>query len=84
MLVPDRRRHSFVKNLYSPTPDFELEGLAMRVPSPPHREEKRQSIHVRLVETGSNATHTEGKQNAETGQLMAVSYGQKNNSGFAR
>lgn len=39
--------------------DFELEGLAMRVPSPPIREEKKSTIHVRLVETGSNASHTE-------------------------
>jgi len=31
----------------------------MRVPTPPIREEKKPAIHVRLVETGSNATHTE-------------------------
>lgn len=42
--------------------DFELEGSAMRVPlrqSSPMREEKRPTIHVQLVETGSNASHTE-------------------------
>ena len=43
----------------------------MRVPSPPLREEKKSSIHVRLVETGSNASHTEGEHVDSSTDLQA-------------